>query len=655
MKISRNWLQTYFNEPLPAVEELEQALALHSFETEGIEEYTSPKVGEVPDAEGYDQVIDIDVLPNRAHDALCHRGVARDIAAILDSDDYHESDRYTEVPATVQNSDKRPLVTIKNPEQCRRYMSRIIENIEVKESPQWLKDQLEAIGQRSINNVVDATNYIMFDLGNPIHAFDMDKVAGNHIIVRNALEGETMKTLGGQQELTLDESMLLITDEDAPLALAGVKGGNKAEVNEKTTNLILEVGNFEPLSTRKTRQKTGVITDSSKRFENELNVERVPEAMDALTELLVTLAGSDTTRISETVDEFPYQATSYKIEVSLGSVNGLLGTTLGVPGVEKILQRLRFVYAVTNENFSIEVPKERLDIRISADIIEEIGRIYGYHNITPQGLDHIDFKPKVHTLTYYQNKVRDILTQEGFTEVMTYSFQKGGAVSMLNPVAKDRPFLRTSLRVGLSESLEKNLYQAELFNQETIKIFEFGKCFSDTEESLHLGIAVGNKTKKARKQNGEPKEQIVDILKKLEVVVSSQLPADNLPEDGIFEINFEEAIEGLSVPENYENLDVVMSQKHFTSFSAYPCISRDIAIWVDENIQGEEVKSILKTHAGELAVRLDLFDEFTKEGKTSYAFRIIFQSMEKTLSDEEINPVMETITKTLEEKGWEVR
>lgn len=651
MKISRNWLQTYFEKELPSVQEIEQALVLHAFETEGILEYVN--------GDYHDDVIEIDVLPNRAHDALCHRGVARDLAAILNRDDFFEEHRYEKLFGTFLNknsSNTSPKVTVKNPEQCRRYMARLIQNITVNDSPEWLKNQLESIGQRSINNVVDVTNYLMFDLGNPVHIFDADKVVDQHIVVRSAISGETMKTLGGEQEITLDASMLVIADAEKVLALAGVKGGNTAEVTTETKNILLEVANFEPLSTRKTRQKTGIMTDSSKRFENEIEPERTEKVITLLAQAIVESAGSDETMLSAVVDEWEGNTIRHTVTFSLEKVNRLLGIRLSQNDVENVLKRLCFAYTFQDENIAVTVPAERIDIRIAEDMIEEIGRIYGYHNIPIASLDDIQFQPQVLPLMYYQNKVRDFLVQEGFSEVMTYSFQKKGDIEVTNPVAKDKPALRKNLAKGLSIALEKNLYQVELFGQDIIRIFEFGKVFrKDTQiENFHLALAVENKTKQARKKYGEPKAQLKALVEKLEKAFGFQL--SNFDGEGnILEIDFEEVIKDFSVPEHYENLDVELSHKKFTPISPYPFITRDIALWVEVKVTSSEIEEVLRNMSGDLLVRIDLFDEFSKEGKVSYAFRMVFQSYEKTLSDEEVNVVMEKVNATLLEKGWEVR
>ena len=263
MLISYNWLQTYFKEKLPPADKVAEVLIFHSFEIESVEKHSD------------DFIFDVKVLPDRAHDCLSHRGVARELSVHLGTKVVEDKK-----PLGVSGGKpKRPLsINVKEPTFCLRYTSLLIEGIKIGPSPGWLKSRLESIGQKSINNVVDATNLVMFDLGQPLHAFDADKVKGG-IEVRMAKDGEKITTLGGK-EITLEKDILVIADDEAPLAIAGIKGGNKAEVDAGTKNIILEAANFSPVSVRKTSKRLGIQTDSSKRFENELSPETAKEAIE---------------------------------------------------------------------------------------------------------------------------------------------------------------------------------------------------------------------------------------------------------------------------------------------------------------------------------------------------------------------------------------
>ena len=323
MIVSHKWLQTYFDKKLPEVEKLEEVLTLSAFEIENVK-----KVGD-------DYILDIDVLPNRAHDCLAHRGVARELAVLLEMDITFPNKELPEIT-------KGESISIKNEEQdlCRRYVGRKVEGVKIGPSPDWLKERLETIGQKSINNIVDATNYVMFDIGQPLHAFDVDKVEGG-IVVRKARMGEKITTLDGN-EVELDESVLVIADEKDSLAIAGVKGGKKAEVDENTKNIILEAANFAPVNVRKTSRRLNILTDSSKRFENEITPELARQAMEKVTALISEIAGGGDVKIGEIVDVYPRKANQYKAGVSLDEINRLLGTQITKKEVENIWGRFEF-------------------------------------------------------------------------------------------------------------------------------------------------------------------------------------------------------------------------------------------------------------------------------------------------------------------------
>lgn len=654
MKISYNWLQHHFADKLPSIEEIDNVIALQAFETEGIEEVSG------------DKILDIDVLPNRAHDCLSHIGIATEFAGLsgLKMKSFDELYSYEKEP---QKSNLVPSVTIENTDQCRRYMGRVVENIKVTESPQWLKDRLEAIGQRSINNVVDATNYVMFDMGNPIHAFDMDKIAPTpqspnldsspqageqkpHIVVRNAKDGEMITTLGRDQvEVELDESMLVIADNEGPLAIAGIKGGKKAEVDEKTTNLILEVANFEPLSTRKTRQKTGIITDSSKRFENELSPELAEKAMDAITKLIVSVASSDDTKVGDIVDEYPNPVSSWTVSVSTEHANRLLGTKLSDADITNIFDRYNWKYVQDGDVFTVTPPALRLDLQIAEDLIEEIGRIYGYANINNADVSKLSYEPRVNSNIYYAQRVRNVLRDAGYTEVMTYSFVNKGHVETANALASDKGALRKNLLKALAESREKNVVNAELFGDDRVRMYEIGTVFGKEGEHVSLAITAGNK-------KGALVKELETIKKTLNEAFGLTINFET--NDGVLETNFDTVIKGLETPGTYgDELQVESAYlgTKYHPFSNQPFMTRDIAVWtVGENAQAELVE-ILQT--AELSIcEPRLVDEFSKDDRTSYAYRLVFQVEDRTLTDDEVNAIMDSINiKIAEKEGWEVR
>lgn len=637
MKVSYNWLQHHFTEKLPPIEEMDTIIALQAFETEGIEEV------------GNDKILDIDVLPNRAHDCLSHIGISKELSGLsgLKMKSFDELYSYKNEP---QKSDLTPIVTVDNTVQCRRYMSRIIENIKIAESPQWLKDRLEALGQRSINNVVDATNYVMLDLGNPIHAFDMDKVADSSIIVRNAKDGEIMTTLGRDKiKIELDETMLVIADSVGPLALAGIKGGTKAEVDNDTVNLILEVANFEPLSTRKTRQKTGIVTDSSKRFENELTPELTGQAMEAITKLIENIASTDKTLIGEIVEEYQNPVSDWNVSVSTEHVNRLLGTKLSSSDIANIFNRYEWKYIQEDNVFTVIPPALRLDLRIAEDLIEEIGRIYGYENIENTDVSTLPYEPRINPHVYYAQRVRNILCAAGYTEVMTYVFVNKGKVETANALASDKGALRKNLSKALVEARQRNAVNAELFNDDVVRMFEIGTVFSLEGEYVSLGITAGNK-------KGILVKELESIKKVLNDAFCMDIDFETI--DGVLEVNFEKMITGLETPLTYgaelQNESTYIDAV-FCSFSNQPFMTRDIAVWTTGSGAQNKLEEILNNV--ELSVcGPRLVDTFSKDNRTSYAYRLVFQADDRTLTDEEVNVIMEKInTKISEIEDWEVR
>ena len=648
MLISYDWLQSYFDKKLPKPEEVAEALSLHSLEIEGLEKA------------GGDYVIDVDVLPNRAHDCLSHIGIARELSVILNlklKEKELSTNHKPPARMDVHPGGQTPKleIEVENKEKCRRYIGLEINNIQVGPSPEWLKKRLEAVGQKSINNVVDAINYVMLSLGQPLHAFDADKLKSKKIVIRDAENGEMITLLTGEEVALKEGETLVISDEFDALAIAGVKGGTRAEIDENTKNIILESANFDPVSIRKTSRALGIHTDSSKRFEREITPDLAGKGMDEAVKLILEIAKTPETEVKEAVDIYPKPVESWSISVSVDEINNLLGTKLKAREITDIFNRFGFEYKLIDADkklidadkvFEVEIPSYRLDLKIKEDLIEEIGRIYGYGNI-----DSVLPEPaqsKINKEFYYITKIRNILTKEGFSEVYMYSFVDKGKVEIQNPLAKDKKFLRSNLD-KLSESLNFNSRNEDLLGLESTKIFEIGTVF-DGEGEEH--IALGFSTNGVEKQ----RQEIVELLLKelgLNQRIEPEIHAD------VFEINISELIEKLPEPTSYDDLNVEVSKKEITykAFSPYPVILRDIAVWVLEDTEEIEVRKVIKDNTGELLVTEPrLFDEFSKGGRTSYAYRLVFQSYEKTLFDGEINDIMDKITEKIEaNKGWDVR
>jgi phenylalanyl-tRNA synthetase beta subunit len=773
MKISYKWLQDYFDKKLPEPKKLAELLTLHSYEVEDVSKADD------------DYVLSIDVLPNRAHDSLSHRGIAKEISALLNLK--LKKDPYSKDIQLRGKASQLVDISVEDQMLCRRYSAIVLKGVKTGPSPRWLKERLSAVGQKSINNVVDALNFIMFDIGQPLHAFDADKLSkedGKYkIAVRFGRIGEKMTALDGK-EYEVGKNNLLIIDgtSDMPIGIAGVKGGVIAEIDDDTVDIIIESANFDPVSVRKTSRALKLRTDSSTRFENEISPELTQVGIAEAVDLIIKIAGGD---IEGYADFYPHKRNPYKVGVSVHEVNKLLGTKISEKEIESIFKRFNFEYkkvkpideilklaptfegvpykygasvsydapklfdcsgfvkyvfahaginvprvsidqfltgtpieenelqdgdlifskggkphhregvqdgighvgiylgdskvihacgddcgskvviedykesvkfsgeefrgfkriiADKNERIVVTVPFERLDLKIKEDLIEEIGRIYGYEKIKSQSPKKSEKVPDVNKKFYYADKIRQFLAEEGFSEVYTYSFRNNGEVEIENPFASDKNFLCKDLFYGLNDAEQRNIKNLPLLNGDNIKIFEIGNVFTKDEEHISLGIVHSGGLGK-----------VEDVVNKLSETLGIKI--EGKKDLNIFETNFSELVEKLpEPPESYEKFERPAKDIKYKPISSYPFALRDIAIFVPKNIKDIDVLAIIKKESGNLLVSTKLFDEFKKDDKISYAFNLVFQSHEKTLSDEEVNKIMEKVTNTLNSSNnWQVR
>ena len=651
MLVSYNWLNSYFDNTLPSAKEVADAIALHAFEVEEV------------CGVGDDTVIDIDVLPNRGPDALSHRGVAREIGVILDLE--------PDIPEIIttertEGADTRDhlTVSVKDPELVSRVSKRFVDNIAVQESPAWLQKRLEVLGQQPINNVVDVTNYVMFETGQPIHAFDYDKLGGEkkQMVLRRAKEGEAVVLLD-EKERMLDLDTLVWADEAKALDVAGIKGGANSGVDENTKRIVLSACNFDPVHIRKTRQRLKIVTDASKRFEQGVTPERTMIGIELASKLLRDVCGAN---VGEAIDIYEKPVTQETATVTTRDINRLLGTELTDAEVEKILTRFEhagFSWEKKGETYHLLVPLERPDVRTVHEVVEEIGRIYGYNNITSAIPDVSDFAPHVNRNHYYILWLKKFLVEQGFSEVSNYMMRGKGELEIANSLIEGMEFFRTDVFESMAENLIQNSKNFPLLGLEQIRLFEIGKVFSLEDEHWALGIGVKNH--KGWKGESE-KEVIQSVIKRLNTALDVEgvwevkevsVPTQDDPQGKgvVAELNAEAFVETLPLPDSYK--DVLLPERPaiaFASISQYPFVTRDIALWVKE-ATAEEVEKVLVENAGDLLTRTTLFDTFEKDGRTSYAFRLVFQSHEKTLTDEEVNDIMERIGDVLKEKDWEIR
>lgn len=629
MKISYNTLNKFFDGKLPSPEIVANELTFHSWEIEEI----IPMEGDI--------MIDVKVLPDKSAWGLSHRGVAKDLSVILNMPLAFDP---LKEPAELSPKDEGITVSIET-DTCTRYTAALIRGVNVGPSPEWLVKALKTLGQRSINNIVDITNYVMFGVGQPLHAFDAGKLEDINIRVRNAKAGEKITTLTGEiYELTEADALIVDGTSDAPVGIAGIKGGAAAEVTNDTVDILLESANFRAVPVRKTSQRLRLRTDASTRYENGIVPELAAYGLRDAVKFILEVAGGELVGYADT--GVPPREI-LPVRVSIEKINSVLGLVLETSETEDILKRFGYTYTLENGHLTVTPPFERTDLRIPEDLIEEIGRMHGYADvpsITPDPLPATEINKRF----YYSEIVRDTLTGLGFSEVYTSSFRNNDTVRIKNALATDKEYLRSSLHENLKEALLKNIAHQDLLGIPFVGIFEIGTVFDEKGERFTVAFGVRHSAEYKEKKDGPilegAKEALVAVLGTFET----------LEKEGIIEFDLGALLLALPEPTSYgafsKGDDAV-----YVPFSLYPSMSRDVAFWVPDGSAKEDIEKLLKDEAGDLCARISLFDEFSKDGRTSYAFRLVFQSYEKTLTDNEINAVMDRVYRKIADRGFETR
>ena len=690
MIFSYNWLQSFFKKKLPKPEKLAEVLTMHSFE-----------VKEVKKA-GSDFVLNIDVLPNRGPDCFSHLGIAREIAAIQNLTFNTGVEKFKLIEDKEIKARDFVSVEVKNKMACPRYTARVITDIKVGPAPKWIRERLEVCGLRPINNVVDIANYVMLETGQPLHAFDFEKISGlqnqkskvksqKYIIVRRAKEGEKITTLDNEK-YDLDENILIIADLKEPLAIAGIKGGKKAEIDEKTKIVVLESANFNPRVIRRGSKRIDLKTDASWRFEHGIDPNLTEFAINRAAYLIQEIAhpqGGYPKIAQGLIDFYPQKVLPKKIKLDLDYLERLLGLKISPIEIKNILKRLSFKLGeLRPRQLEVEVPTFRLDISLPEDLIEEIGRIYGYQKIPSIFPVAALIPPQRNLDIFWEDLAKDFLKEVGFTEVYNYSFISKKDVSLYqfdkvieieNPVSSEFQYLRPSLIPNLLKNLKKN----QRFFKE-IKIFELGKIFREglKEKRALTGLMTGEAFFEAK--------GVIDLL--LNKMGISQIWYDEYqptPEESKISIwqpkksaeikvNHEEIgflgeispriLENLKIETrvtvfdiDFEKLSKLASEEHeYQPISRFPAAVRDLAILVPRETRVEEVLNKIESAGGALVGDIDLFDIYEGEelpvGKKNLAFHIIYQAEDRTLTSEEIEELQKKIISALEKNpDWEVR
>ena len=680
MVFSYNWLQSFFKRKLPTPEKLADLLSGHFAEVEEIRK------------ENKDFVLNIDVRPNRAGDCFSHLGIAREIAAILNYKLEIKNGKLIEDRNLKAKDFVR--VDVKHREACPRYTARVIVEVKVGPSPKWLQERLKVCGLRPINNIVDIANYSMLESGQPLHAFDGEKIEGETIIVRFAKKGEKITTLD-EEKYDLDNDILVIADLKTPLAIAGIKGGKKAEITDRTKIVVLESANFNQRVIRRGSKKIDLKTDASWRFEHGIDPNLTEIAINQATRLIQEIAGGKITQ--GLVDFYPKKVLPKKIKLDFDYVEGLLGVKIPLGKIKNILKKLDFKIDEKRSHqinqILVEVPTFRLDISIPEDLIEEIGRIYGYEKIPSVFPTAALIPPERNLDLFWEDIVKNILKEAGFTEIYNYSFisekdislyqfnqSKSQVLEIENPTSADYQYLRPSL----IPNLLKNVATNQNFFKE-IRIFELGKIFQNKklrEKRMLTGLITGEKFFEAKgvidllltklgisnfwydEYKPTPEESKLSIWKTKKC---AEIKIDHEEIGFLGEIS-SKILETLKINDkvvvfdiDFEKLSKLSSEETiYRPISRYPAAIRDIAILVPSDVLVEEVLNKIEIAGGPLIRDIDLFDIYEGEelpgGKKNLAFHIIYQAEDRALSSKEIDEIQEKIIKTLEEEQeWEVR
>ena len=578
--------------------------------------------------------IDIDVTPNRAHDCLAHIGIAREIATIKNKPFKDLQLDNLKLPSVEK------IVAGQFSNEVRRFVTVEIHGVKFNESPQWLQDRLSDLGQKSINVIVDLTNYVMFETGQPLHAYDLNLLPSGDLGVRSANDSETVELLDSKTYELSAKNLVIVDSNDRSLGLAGVKGGSTTQISDSTANILLESANFDPVTIRKSGGFLGIRTDALKRFENEPSAVFSEIAASRFCELL--LLEQPNAKIITIKDYYPNEANGAEaVLVNHESLESKLGIKIDPQVIKTICIKQNISLDEVSGGYELTAPYWRLDLNIFEDYVEEFGRLIGYDSISEVQLPTLETKASPYDL---YSKLRSTLVDLGLYEVQTYSLVKKGNFETLKPLASDKGALRRDISTQLAESLVFNNRNAELFGSNQVGIFEIGSTFPKSGEVKHLAIAVSGKQKVTNKLLEEIKSALAEINKDL----VSEWQAIQVEGGATVEIN----ISDIKV-EKFMDLPKSSTAK-FQAFSNQPFTTRDISVWVGEGGSREDLEKLISENAGENLLSYRMVDEFEKDGRQSFAYRLVFQNPARTLTDEEVNKTMETIYSGLKD-NYELR
>lgn len=637
-----------------------------------------------------DVVLEIAITPNRA-DALSHVGIARDLSALFD-----RPMKYPELK--LKESGRKSLelasVEILDAENCLRYIGKVVTNVQIKESPEWLKRRIRSIGSRPINNIVDVTNFILHEVGQPLHAFDLDKLNGKKIIVRSAGTDTKFTTLDSK-ERNLRSQDLMICDSAIPVAIAGVMGGENSEVTGSTKNILIESAFFNPSSIRKTAKQLGLSTDASYRFERGTDPNITLWAAQRAAQLIQETAGGEIA-IGE-IDVYPKPIEKKSATLRFSRLDQILGYHIDSEEVEKILQRLGFEIKEKSKEFlSVSIPLYRHDVEREIDLIEEVARIYGYNKIPEVSKISVTLEEKVDH-SAFDDRVRVLLNSLGFYEIITNSLLSdeianrfGKPVNVLNPQSSEMSHLRPSLLPGMLTTISNNLN----VNERDLQLFEIGKVFEKVggqiksfddfvESEQLLMITSGNFTRTEWYEKDRAAD-LYDMKGLVAAFIKNILPgakydlinSANHPEcfdsalaliindkefgycgklkkefGSLFDLNQDVFLFQTNLGELKQ---ISVPKKSFNELLKFPKVYRDCAFVLDLDIESERVVEVIKENGSNLLHNVKLFDIFQSESlgtdKKSLAYQLEYYDSARTLTEEDIEKVFTKVIKSVEQK-----
>ncbi|MCD7915846.1 MAG: phenylalanine--tRNA ligase subunit beta [Tannerellaceae bacterium] len=653
-----------------------------------------------------DYVLEVDITPNRV-DATSHYGVARDLAAYL---------KQNGLPAQLKRpsvddfkiDDPAPgiRVTVENQEACPRYSGVTIKGVTVKESPEWLQNYLNVIGLRPINNVVDITNFVLHELGQPLHAFDAGKIKGGQVIVKTMPSGTKFVTLDGIERTLTDQDLMICNTEEA-MCIGGVFGGLDLGVTENTTDIFLESANFNPTWIRKTARRFGLNTDSSFHFERGLDPNNTVYVLKRAALLIRELAGGTIT--GDIQDIYPDPVHPYIVEVTFRKINTLIGKEIPVETVKSILASLEIeVTAETAEGLTLQVPRYRVDVQKDVDVIEEILRIYGYNNVEigENVKSNLSYETPTDKSYKLQNLISEQLSGGGFHEIMNNSQTRSAyyeelssypvahCVMLLNPLSSDLNCMRQTLLFGGLESIEYNIKR----KNSNIRFYEFGNCYqydadkkreddslAAYKEEYRLGLwMTGNRVENSWAHPDEKtsvyelKAYVENILTRLGInrktilfgnlsndiytaglsittISGRQLGTLGIVNKKICQaVDIETEVAYAELSWNLLMKEIKKNKVKFSEISKFPAVKRDLALLLDKSVPFSEIEKIATDSDRKLLKQVELFDVYEGKnlppGKKSYAVSFYLQDESKTLNDKQIDAIMKKIRNNLEQK-----